>query len=174
MSEKSTKYVDAVIVAVNRDTTALRAKLSRADNNSTEYGAWPFLSRWVDLDKSSDKRRSYALVAAAIARVRPAPEKNGDTPLGRALLFVSSDSAQEDTPPEARESARLRRILACQSTSELIDVLRPILRFLGAKGVGLDYVRLLDDIVYFYDDNSRERSKSRWAQEFYSYRGDDQ
>ena len=153
--EKIKGFVETILKKISTDT-GLRAALTRADNPNTEPEAWPFLARFCDLERENE-RRAYGLVAAVIARTRT--EKNGNQTLGIALRQCKVDLTQDDDSIERK----LRRILACDSTAELIPVLRPLLRFItGKDGVQLDFAQLLQDILYFGD-----KTKVRWAAQYF-------
>ena len=65
---KEEKYVRFVIDRIHKDN-GFRAKLSRANNESTEYQSWEILAPWCSLDKEWE-RLPYALAGAAIAKAR--------------------------------------------------------------------------------------------------------
>lgn len=150
-----TAFVETILKKITTDT-GLRAALTRADNPNTEPEAWSFLAQFCDLENSNE-RQACGLVAAVIARTRS--EKNGTQTLGAALKQCKMDPTQEDDSIERK----LRRLLACDSTAELIPVLRPLLRFVtGKEGVQLDFVQLLRDILAFGD-----KTRVNWAAQYY-------
>lgn len=139
----------------------LAAKLRRADNPNTEYQSWEIIGPWVDLENSY-QRLPYATVAAAIARVKLAA--NGQLTLGKALVLAYSEKGTTEYSDQAK--ARLRRLLACSDVAEVCRVIRPVLTLIDSKvGQPLDYAKLLTELRYF-----GERTKIRWAQEFYGQR----
>ena len=162
-SEKSRKFVDFVISGIHGENKAFRSKFAQADNSATEYRCWDILAKWVDLEKHRT-RRAFAVVGASLARARPSV--NGTLGLGTALYSILRDSTTNDSN-EIVNSPRLRRVLACRDSQELISVLRATLKLIESKGLILDYARLLDEIVWFDAEQSRERTTARWAQEFY-------
>ncbi len=162
-SEKSRQFVEYAIANINGENKRFRAKLSRADNPATEYQCWEILARWVDLE-NLNTRRAYALVGAGLARARP--KDNGNIGVGSALHRVISEKPDR-AADKAADSTRLRRLLACHDQNELVSVLRSTLRLIESKALVLDFARLLDEILWFNSEKSRERTLSRWAQEFY-------
>lgn len=148
----------------NAKNKGFAAKLKRADNEATEYQSWEILADWVDLS-SEVHRKAYQLIGASIART--GRTQDDITSLGKALnrlFFKDGNSGEIEKSPA---SARLRRVLACRDVLELIDVLRPILRLLDSKEISYSYARLLDEIIRFNHDSSRDVIRSRWAQDFF-------
>lgn len=158
---KEQQFIEFVIERCQQDK-GLAARLRRADNPATEYQSWEVLGPWVNLDESW-LRLPYATVAAAIARAKV--EKNGSLRLGQALAYCYADKvAVNDNSPG---NARLRRLLACNDVQEVCRVIRPILTLISSKvDQPLDYARLLSELRYF-----GEKSKIRWAQDFYRRSG---
>ena len=147
----------AELIGRCRSDTAFRAAMRRADNPRTEAFAWPHLVKWCDLGKPHE-RLPFALVAAAVAREKP--ERDGNMDIGQ--LFHSICRDKEDTE---REQRRFRRLLACDNTAELCEVLRPVLRYLQDKAPGrVGYARLLSDMLYY-----GEKVKLRWAGHFFAH-----
>lgn len=151
-------FVNRVITRINKDDTAFRAAMTRADNPQTEYQSWRYLIELGEVDLKIDwQRRAYALVGAAIARERTT--KEGTQSLGEALKMCCIKPGEVDDSVDRR----FRRIMACDSREELITVLRQIIRYLQSnEKVSLKYGKLLDDIRYF-----GERVKTDWAKAFY-------
>lgn len=160
MSERTQKFVDYIIQQV-QDNKGKAAALRRADNPNTEYQSWEVLAGFgVQLD-SENQRLPFATIAADIASVKPLT--NGNIIIGQAIARCYEDGNQSD-----QAKAKLRRLLACDTTSEACRILRPLLSLIASKGgVSLNYVALLDDLLWFSHDDSRQRIKARWAQQFY-------
>jgi CRISPR system Cascade subunit CasB len=103
----------------------------------------------------------FTTIAAAIARAKP--NSNGKIKIGQAIARCYTDGNQSD-----QAKAKLRRLLACESTAESGRILRPLFSLIEAKGnIALDYVSLLDQLLWFSQEDSRQRTKASWAQDFY-------
>lgn len=154
---KRERFVELAMVRCQQDP-GLAAALRRADNPDTEYQSWEFLAAFADLDQPA-QRLPHAAIAAAIARAKP--ERNGPTGIGRAIAQCYEDDNQSD-----QAKAKLRRLLACERVEEACRILRPLFSLIEAKsGARLDYVRLLNDLLFFNRDP--QRVKSQWAKDFY-------
>lgn len=149
------QFVHWVIDRIGRDNRA-RAVLTRADNPGTAYQSWEILSQWCDLSDER-KRLPLATVSAALSRARC--ERDGNLGIGKAIAYCYEKKQKADPA-----GAKLRRLLACDSTQEVCSILRPLLRLIASKGVGLSYRRLLEDLLYFGDG---QKVKVRWAMDFY-------
>lgn len=159
--EKKTKgsaFVDFVLRRLSQDT-AFGAALRRADNPSTEYQSWEYLAGWCDLEKEWE-RRPFAVVASALARAKPTTD--GYMGLGRAIATCFKTDQTDGNQADAAK-AKLRRILACDTVTEVCSILRPILSLIESRSVPLNYGELLDDLLWF----KAERTRARWATDFY-------
>jgi CRISPR system Cascade subunit CasB len=166
--QKNERFVDFVLEKIHkRGDKGFAAKLKKADNETTEYQSWEILSQWTDLEDEK-ARRAYGLVGASLARGKNSFD--GSLGLGNALHAAFSDKQEAGSAEDSSSAARLRRILACKDSLELIDILRPILHFLESKEINISKARLLDEILWFNNDSSRERTRTRWAQEFYGHK----
>jgi CRISPR system Cascade subunit CasB len=82
---------------------------------------------------------------------------------GRALA-----SCYEDVSKSKQAKAKLRRLLACQSTKEVCNILRPLLSLIESKShLPLDFSKLLSELMYF--QFNKEKVKAAWAQDFYRH-----
>lgn len=156
-------FVERVISRLKTDN-GFRAAMTRADHEATAPQAWRFLLELGNVDLEKDwERQAFALVGAAMAREQT--ETNGTQSLGRALFCCKVDPKEADDSIERR----LRRILACENSSELVAVLRQTIRFMQRSDkVRLDYEWLLRDILFF-----NEKTKVRWAQDYYGRHEDE-
>lgn len=163
MSEKKTEaFVQYLFERIcQKKDKGFAAKLKKGDNEATEIQSWEILARWVDLEKVLEVK-AFGLVGAAVAR--SSQQKDGSYGLGKALWLSLEDKKDAESSSAA---ARLRRLLSCQDRLELMRILRPTIGFLQSKEISMDYSRLLDEILLFDGDNSRERVRTRWAMEFF-------
>jgi CRISPR system Cascade subunit CasB len=161
-SDICTRFVE-YIISRQKNNRAMGARLRRADNRATEYQSWQYLVPFgLDL-RDTRTRRVYTLIAAALARAEP--EKDGAGSFGYALagLYNEPDKSVVGESDEHPALPRLRRLLACTSTLEACEVLRPLLSLAAAKSVHpLSYAGLMRDLLYF-----SEKTRERWAQDFF-------
>lgn len=131
--------------------TRARAALRRS--LAFEPGAYPPAFPFVEPFVKGEgwRREAYYLVAALYA-MKDGAYQEGRT-LAQALREASQDSANVE-----------KRFLA------LLDADRDQIAFrlrqtVGLVEGGLDFARLLDDLIYWFD--SERRVQARWAREFY-------
>lgn len=155
-AERNKKFISYLFEQCQKDK-GFAARLRRASNPATEYQSWEILGRFgIDLENGYE-RRVFALVAAALANSRA--EQNGVLTLGRAIALSFPDGNKSD-----QAATRLRRLLACDSSSEVCSVLRTLMTLVQSRvSQTLDYEQLLNDLLWFSD-----RTKARWAQQFYA------
>ena len=160
------KCVDKIIDLV-QENKATAAALRVCDNPRLEYRCWDVLV-WFGVDIEIDYLRlPYVIVIASIAKNKV--ECDGNIDFGRSLAMVYDDGC-ESKPA----TAKLRRLLSCESTRELTTIIRPILHLIMSKlkdrNLCITYSKLLKDLISFNNASNRERIKTRWASQFYSYR----
>ncbi|MEN9945642.1 MAG: hypothetical protein RLZZ293_28 [Pseudomonadota bacterium] len=161
---RSTDFVNYILRQL--DNSGTKASLKRADNPATEYQSWEILARFnIDLSLES-QRLPHNLIMADMARVHPTV--NGKIKLAQALALCYDDHNQSE-----QAKAKLRRVLSCDTTSELCRILRPLFSLIASKGIILDYVSLLDQLLYFNHDEIRHKIKARWAQDFYGLKAEE-
>ncbi|WP_036082592.1 type I-E CRISPR-associated protein Cse2/CasB [Leptospirillum ferriphilum] len=158
--ERNLAFVDYIVRRCEANN-GIRAGLKRADNPNTEYQGWDVLAGFgIDLTNESE-RLSHAIIGADIARTKASG--NGPFGIGRAIARCYTEGNKDD-----QAKSRLRRLLACDSLREAILVLRQVFRLIESRGAGtLNYASLLGELRWFNHEDSRNRTKVRWAQEFY-------
>lgn len=157
-ASRAERFVSYVIDRMKQDN-GFSARLKRADNPATEYQSWELLANFgIDLEKEWE-RLPYCTVGAALARAKPA--NKGKLPLGAAIAACFDDGNKSD---QAR--SRLRRLLACTSTTEACRILRPLLTLMASRGVTPDFSQILEQLLWF-SGNGQERIRAHWAQDFY-------
>lgn len=157
-NSRGATFVAFVLKRLTQDN-AFGAALRRADNPATEYQSWEHLASWCDLDNAHE-RTCFATVAAGLARAR----QSIDTPssIGSAIARSYADGNQDDSAKR-----KLRRLLACDTSVEACQWVRPSLRLAESRGVRINYSQLLDNLLYF-----GPKVKERWAMDFYGRKED--
>jgi CRISPR type I-E-associated protein CasB/Cse2 len=165
-SEKTSAFVTWILskTGTNADKGFL-AKLKKAESEATEYQAWEILARWIDLEKPWE-RRAYGIIGASLARLKTGTD--GSLGIGEALkaLFIKRGGSGEID--SSAEAVRLRRLLSCKDQEEAVEVIRPLLRYLVGQEIHVSHTKLLDELLWFDVDASREKTRLRWAKDFYS------
>lgn len=162
------RFVSYAIDRIQKDN-GFSSRLKRADNPATEYQSWELLANFgIDLEKEWE-RLPYCTVGAALARAKP--KADGTLPLGSAIAVCFDDGPKKGNESD-QAKARLRRLLACTTTTEACRILRPLLTLMASRGVTPDFSQLLEQLLW-YSGKGQERIRARWAQEFYRRRVDD-
>lgn len=158
---RSLVFVTYIIERIKIDKR-MKAVLKRADNQATEYQCWEYLAAFINLEKDYE-RLPYATIAAAIAKAEVT--HNGYLGIGKAIASCYYDNGGNESD---QAKTKLRRLLACDSVKEVCRILRPIFSLMRAKNVvGLNFAELLQDLLRFKWEDSRQRIKTCWAQNFY-------
>lgn len=153
------KFINYLCRTISTNT-AKAAALKRADNPALEYQSWEILNHF-GIDLTHDQERLiFCLVAAAIAKAKI--KEDGSIGIGTAIANCYDNKSKSD-----QASAKLRRLIGCDSIEELCSVLRPLLQFISSKiGNTLNYGKLLDELLLFQRNPSKV--KAYWAQNFYN------
>jgi len=154
-SSRGSAFVAFVLNRLTHDT-AFGAALRRADNPATEYQSWEYLAKWCDLDNTAE-RTCFATVAAGLAHAKQSAANPSS--IGSAIARSYQDGSQDDSAKR-----KLRRLLACDSSVEACQWVRPLLRLAESRGVRVNFSRLLDDLLFF---DVGPKVKERWATDFY-------
>ena len=94
---------------------------------------------------------------------------------GQSLGKAASQLMEKDTDDE-RERI-LRRFGPLVTAKDMIKFsyhLRCLIQLLSSKGIGLDYVRLADDIYAFQFPERRKNVQLKWGQDFYYKKGEEE
>ena len=133
--------------------TRARAALRRslAFEPGTYPPAIPFVEPWIH-GAEGWRREAYYLVAALYAL------KNGDHQEGRTLAKALRE--------RARDSASVERRFLALLAADRDEIAFRIRQTVSLTEDGLDFVRLLQDLWGWFDEE--RRVQARWAREFYS------
>lgn len=137
------------------------ASLRRAASPATERQAWPVIH-----SLGEDIRNQAALTVGALFAEHPV-EDPGALSFGATCRRIATDNGIDHNIPESFER-RFRRLLACDSVADVTGQLKSWIRFAAAKGIGVNYERLFNDLAYWH--NSAEEIRIRWAVGFWPAR----
>lgn len=163
-NEKAKKFINFVISRSQKDST-FRAAFKKASNPDTEYEAFEYLCDFGFDIENVYERKPVLLIGSAIAKSKIT--KDGNLSLGKAILKAY------DNNKEGPAKTRLRRLLACENIEEVCFILRHILSLITSKQVSISYYDLLNDILFWNYPDKIERTKTKWAKDFYSKGGED-
>ncbi len=152
-SERFVKYLEGI--REDRGAmAALRRTLAFGPGELGHTRAYRYVEPFVQHEEGWP-RQAYYLVAGLFA-LHPDGE---NASVAEALSRVWQ---QEDRPPSLE-----RRFLALldADADQLPDRMRRIVTYLRSKRQGLDYQRLLEDLLGWFSRN--RRVQLRWAREFY-------
>jgi CRISPR system Cascade subunit CasB len=137
---------------------ALRRILASEPGQPVDARAYRYVEPYVE-DESEWQRAMYYLVAGLFA-LHP---QQGEQTLAEAL----SDLWRQDQQRDQQRSSTETRFLALLDSDpdQLPDRLRRVVAYLRSKNKGLDYQRLLIDLLQWRRPD--RRVQQRWARQFY-------
>lgn len=163
ITNTDTKTRAARFLAALRKAQSDRGKMAalrRASSPGTARQAWPVIH-----SLGEDIRSHAALTVGALFAEHP----NEDDALsfGVTCRRIATDKGREREIPESFER-RFRRLIACDTAEDVAGQLKSWIRFASAKGVGVNYERLFNDLAYW--EKSAEDIRLRWATGFWPVR----
>ena len=160
MSEHAERFIDHLSALRERDTGAMAALRHSLTFEPGMYPrAFPYVERFVAADRLAHDARRLALYAVAGLFARHPEQQNRTfaTAFGELLCKRESQSIEQ----------RFIALLEADSDN-ILDYLRQAISLLAAEDIGLNYVRLLDDLTVWMNPNADlDRLRQRWAREFY-------
>lgn len=161
-NERNLKFVEYICKQCSSNK-ATAAHLRRADlKNSDPYVMITLVKFGLDITKNSEFT-PFCLVAAAIARSKK--YENGKS----SFIQILSSVEKENPKSSERDDSRFRRLLSCDSLTELALIFRHIMNFIQSKSdKSINYSELLDDLYSFNYEEWRARTKRKWAMQFYN------
>ena len=171
--DRPEKFVNYVMEFCKAENKAALAALKGADSShhKKQEKSFHYLAPFYIDTNNESEWKPYATIASAIAKSNA--EKNGATGIGRTIArcygVSHSGDKKESKEIDAQAVNKLSRLLACDSTSEVCRVLRPLFSLIDSKGLAknINYISLLRDLEYFNIDSNRERTKEYWTRDFY-------
>ncbi|OGV64081.1 MAG: type I-E CRISPR-associated protein Cse2/CasB [Lentisphaerae bacterium RIFOXYB12_FULL_65_16] len=145
--ENATRFIAFLQQRYRGDRGAL-ANLRAALSETRRYRAWPLLGGF----HGAIGNPAFETVAALWAADADS-HASDSADLGDALRKLSGEHNSFD--------GRFRRLLTCDR-DEIAERVAPVVRAAQAKGVPVNYARLLSDLLCWSDD-----AKLRWAKSFW-------
>ena len=166
--DRPENFVNDVMDFCKKDNKAALAALKGADNPNKQQKSFHYLAQFYIECNDSNEWLPYATIAAAIAQA--GIKENGNVGIGRVIArCYGTSTTGEKKEIDTQAVSKLRRLLACDSTTEICRVLRPLFSLIDAKGLAysINYVELLNDLTKFHLDWSKEKTRQKWARDFY-------
>jgi len=147
------------IIKICKEDKGTRAELRRADKGANSWRGLSIVVSFGENIINKDKRMIYSLIISSIAR--SGIDSDGGSTLGGAFKKLKANGNISNNSAELR----LRRLLSCRSTSEVLRVLQKSMSILESNS-DIKYSVLLHDLLNF-DTDRQEQIKTVWAQDFY-------
>lgn len=157
-SDRSNRFVEA-LRRIQNDRGKM-ASLRRGLSVATVMDAWPVVAALGG--QIGQPGESVHVDIAALFASHPL-ESNART-FGETCRAIAQADSSDTEMPESHVR-RFRRLLACDRAEDLSGQLRIWVRLAAAKGVGVNYQNLFDDLTWW--NSSAERIRVRWARSFW-------
>lgn len=168
MANRYDSFIRYVLSRCNKQKDkGFKARLRKAESETTEFQSWEVLANW-GIDISDRKtRRAFGVLGACAANT--GLSQDGRLSLGEGLRFIEKrKETSEQELDSSTSAARLRRLISCKGSSELLAVLIPVLRLFASREISICYSRVLQEVIDFDSESRRLDICARWAQDFYS------
>ena len=140
------------------------AALRRGLSDATQREAWPVLAAL-----GQDFGQIAPRTVAALFAVHPVEDPTAYS-FGASCRRIATDNGREPAIPESFER-RFRRLLACDSAEDVAGQLAAWVRLAANRNVGLNYAELFKALSGWH--YAADRTKLRWARDFWSPRRDE-
>jgi CRISPR system Cascade subunit CasB len=163
MSEHAQSFVNYLVGLKEGDRGALaHLKRSLSFEPGTYWRAYPYVERFVGMDKHADDPRRRAMyLAAGLFALHPLHNDG--------VSFASACGRIGRERDSASIEQRFIALLGAEPES-LPTLLRQSVSMLAADGQGCDYVCLLEDLAHWlnpFKPEARDQLRQRWARDFY-------
>lgn len=160
MSEHAERFIEYLSALREWDAGAMAAlRHSLTFDPGTYPRAFPYVERFVAAERAANDAWRLALYAVAGLFARHPEQQNRSF----AAAFGELLRKRESSSIEQRFIALLEA-----DADNILDYLRQAISLLAAEDIGLDYVRLLDDLAVWMNANADlDRLRQRWARDFY-------
>ena len=156
-------------VKAHRDDRGFLARLKRGLAEGTEDQAWGILAvQHFDFSNAA-KRRVWSVIGGLAANLVDAGllKTEGRENMGTVMRLVMHADGKADESRMKTYETKLRRLLNCDSTVELCDLVIGVVRLAEAKGVAVNCRQLYFDLNGWDEPVKREKYRVSWAQNFY-------
>jgi CRISPR type I-E-associated protein CasB/Cse2 len=140
-----------------QDDRGKMASLRHAASPRRAMGAWPIVAALGE-----DIRSTTAIAIATLFASHPM--ESGLQNFGETCRTIALKDSSDGKIPDSF-IRRFRRLLACETSEEVVEQARAWVRFASAKSVGIPYERLFNDLAYWHKDSGQIRLK--WAAGFW-------
>ncbi|MCP1633769.1 type I-E CRISPR-associated protein Cse2/CasB [Kerstersia gyiorum] len=160
MSEHAERFIENLKALRERDAGAIAVLRHSLTFEPGAYPrAFPYVERFVGAERSARNVWRLALYAVAGLFARHPEQQNRSF----AAAFGELLRKRESPSIEKRFIALLEA-----DADNILDYLRQAISLLAADDIGLDYVRLLDDLAVWMNPHAdRDRLRQHWARDFY-------
>lgn len=162
--KRNSAFVDYIYKLCSKDK-GLAANLRRADLKDQNSIVFSVLCGF-GLDITKDAQFiPYCLITAAIARNKNYEDRTNELSFIKAMASVEKNGNSH----QEKEDARFRRLLSCNDLKSLTLIFRHVMGFVQSRTTAnINYSELLDDLCSFNYEESRQRVKRKWANQFYA------
>ena len=141
----------------HKEDRGMMADLRRGFSEATSDRTWPYVASWCDL--ANDRMRTIYQTVMASYAYHPLVTDEGN--MGRVMrqIAIGHGGSQEGLKTF---DARFRRILTCDSSTEVCQQIGRVIRAAAQKGIPINYTELFKDLWYW-----GERVKLRWGSAYW-------
>lgn len=144
-----------------KDDRGKMAALRRGLSDATQREAWPVIA-----SLGADFGRIAPRIVSALFAEHPEEDTTAYS-FGATCRRIGTDNGREREIVESFER-RFRRLLACDSDTDVAGQLKAWIRLAASRGVGVNYEQLFWDLDGW--NNRADRIKLQWARDFWPAR----
>ena len=175
MNEKKEWPIDRFLQWVNaivrKDDRGTLAELRRGLSVTTQDHAWEHLIPFCnDFDRDAEHRIVWCTVGGLAATLVPDGLASSEpwNNLGTTLRALAKGGGEGDETKALKSfEPKFRRVLSCDDTLSLCEIVAGIGRTADVKGVSVNLKILFWDLWNWSDSDKREAIRLQWAKQYF-------
>ena len=158
--KKASRFIQHITALKMTTQRGPLADLKKAASKGTRYKAWETLATYGGLQDPEVMDAFSAIGSAYAMSSHITAEGSGNMGAALRKLVLHERSIPGRGNPV---DYRFQRLLRCRTCTEICLHISPVLKLLASKGIRLDYVKALEDVLSWGED-----VKLKWATSYYT------
>jgi CRISPR type I-E-associated protein CasB/Cse2 len=165
------KFLQWIAELVRRDDRGTLAELRRGLSETTQNQAWEHLIPYsADFAENADHRIIWCTIGG-IAAILISEGLSSSEPwnnIGTTMRALSKGGSEKDETKALKTfEPKFRRVLSCDDTHSLCEMIVGIGRTAAVKSVSMNLKSLFWDMWNWNDQDKRERIRLQWAKQYF-------
>lgn len=165
------RFLQWVIELVRKDDRGTLAELRRGLSETTQNRAWEHLIPYsADFAENADHRIIWCAIGGLAAILIPNELLSSEpwNNIGTTMRTLAKGGGENDETKALKTfEPKFRRVLSCDDTHSLCEMIVGIGRTAAVKSVSMNLKSLFWDMWNWNDQDKRERIRLQWAKQYF-------